>query len=237
MVDPLQAFEDPSKSAMRERCKAAIEASAYVIIEKPRTLRGPKEAGLFGGIRGDLQSRSRDHKKTHAYYLRPGRLKVAPKWLMNLGELSRHMDDIEVFLVVEESTETLLTSCRTAGVGLLRLTRTDEFELLAGPLERAAADASKAFQNALDSTRRSLENKLHRQLAVFAAQFGQLAELTRGMDDAQQVRYASELEREERRWREWGDELSGMLDEAASSRKDADLKAIQELIDEGPQES
>lgn len=237
MVDPQQPFEDPTKSVMRERCRTAIEASAYEFVDKPRTFPAPKKAGLFGGIRGDLQSKTRDHKMTHAYYVRPGKLKVAPKWLINLGEISRHMIGVEVFLVVEESNHTLLESCRAAGVGLLRLTRTDEFELLVGPHERKAVEASKTFQKTLDSTRRALEAKLDRQLTMIATQFSQLAELTRGMDDTQQARYAGDLERDEHKWRDWADQISAMLDEAAMSRSEVDLKAISELIDEGPEES
>jgi hypothetical protein len=233
-VDPAREFEDPSKSAMRDRCRIAVEASAYELIEELKTFPAPKKSGLFGGIRGDLQSRTQDHKRVYAYYIRPGRLKAAPKWLANIGEMSRHMTSVAVFLVVEESNQVLLESCRACGIGMLRLTNLDGFELLVEPLERKAAEASTKFQELLDSTRRALELKLDRQLNILTAQFGDLPELTRGMTEGQQNRYAQDLEREERLWREWSDQISAMLDEAVVTRKTADLEAIADLIDEGP---
>ena len=144
------------------------------------------------------------------------------------------MTGVAVFLVVDESNQLLVDSCKTSGVGLLRLTDVDEFELLVEPLGHKALEASKAFQAALDSSRRALETKLDRQLTIIAGQFGDLAELTQGMNEAQQARYAADLERRERAWREWADQLSVMLDEAAASRKSADIQAIDELIEEGP---
>jgi len=164
-------------------------------------------------------------------------LKVAPKWLANLGEMSRHMNGIAVFLVVEESNQLLIDSCRASGVGMLRLNELDVLELVLEPLERQAVDASKKFQAALNDTRRALETKLDRQLNIVATQFGDLAELTQGMSDAKQSRYARDLERRERIWREWSDQLSAMLDEAAMTHKVADLQAIEELINEGPPEA
>ena len=152
-----QALEDPRKTDMRERCVMAIDAAGYELVSEPASLRLEDE--LEWAVKGDLQSLDGEEVR-HAYYLRPDSAKPAPQWLVTIAAAVRDRTDLEVFIVVNQVSSTLEKSCRASGVGLLRLTDDNTFELIVDPASFDPAAVQAELKERIRDARRRMETKL-----------------------------------------------------------------------------
>jgi hypothetical protein len=187
---------------------------------------------LRGAIKGDLQSLDgAEHR--YCYYLRPDGKRAIPQWLANFSAAARDLDDLDVFVVVTEVSATLERSCRAAGVGLLRLTDEDTFEMVVSPSEAAALAAVAQVTETAKDARRRMENKLELNLNAISDNFSKVNEITAGMTSQRRDHYIEAVEQASARWTEWGERISTMIDEAAATGDQDLLNAAIRLIEEG----
>jgi hypothetical protein len=226
-------FEDPRKADMRARAGIAIDAAGYELVSTPVTYQLPP--GLRGSIKGDLQSLNGEQVR-QAYYLRPEGNKPVPQWLVNLAKVARDIEDLKLFVVVTEVSSVLEKSCRASGVGLLRLTDDDTFDLVVDPSDTDPVAIAAALDTEIKTLRRRMEVKLDLNKGTLEQNYGRVNELTTGMPPSTRDQYIVSVEQAASRWDEWGTRISEMLDEAASTGNGALVQTAQQLIEEGAEE-
>jgi hypothetical protein len=227
-------FEEPRKADMRARAVVAIDAAGYELVSTPKAF--PIPAGLRGAIKGDLQSLNGEQVR-QAYYLRPEGGKPIPQWLVNLAAAARNIEDLRLFVVVTEVSSVLEKSCRASGVGLLRLTDDDTFELVVDPSESDPVAIASALEVEIKTLRRRMETKLNLNKGTLEQNYSKVNELTAGMPPNTRDQYIETVEQAASRWDEWGIRISELLDEAASTGNLALVQAAQKLIEEGAEEA
>jgi hypothetical protein len=218
---------------MRERSVIAIDAAGYEHVASPVAYK--LSADLTGAIKGDLQSLDGEQVR-QAYYLRPDGTKPIPQWLGNIARAARELDDLRVFVVVTEVSSVLEKSCRASGMGLLRLTEEDTFELVMDPGEIDAEVVAAAVMEKIRVLRRRMETKLNLKKKALESNYARVDELTTGMDPKVRDQYIEKVEQAAGRWDSWGARISEMLDEAASTGSEGLIEAAQHLIEEGAEE-
>jgi hypothetical protein len=226
-------FEEPKKADMRARAIVAIDAAGYELLTSPRAF--PIPEGLTGTIKGDLQSLNGE-QVCQAYYLRPAGSKPIPQWLVNLAAAARDIDDLLLFVVVTDVSSVLEKSCRASGVGLLRLTDDDTFELVVDPEASDPVAIASALEAEIKSLRRRLETKLELNKSALEQNYSKVNELTAGMPSKTRDQYIETVEQAAGRWDEWGIRVSESLDEAGSTGNAALVQAAERMIEEGAED-
>jgi len=218
---------------MRTRAIVAIDAAGYELVTTPVAF--PLPAGLRGSIKGDLQSLNGEQVR-QAYYLRPEGGKPIPQWLVNMARAARGIEDLTLFVVVIEVSSLLEKSCRASGVGLLRLTEDDTFDLVVDPAETDPVAIASALEAEISTLRRRMESKLDFNKSKLEQNYSKVDELTVGMPEKTRDQYIVTVEQAANRWDEWGMRISELLDEARSTGNAALVQAAQQLIEEGAEE-
>jgi hypothetical protein len=226
----IEPFEEPRKTEMRDRSAIAIDAAGYEQVSSPLAYK--LSQGLTGAIKGDVQSLDGEQVR-QAYYLRPDGTKPIPQWLVNMAREARDLDDLKVFVVVTEVSSVLEKSCRASGMGLLRLTEEDTFELVISPGEMDAEVVAAAVVGTIRETRRRMETKLNLKKRALESNYARVDELTTGMDSKVRDQYIEKFDQAAGRWDNWGARISEMLDEAASTGSEGLIEAAGQLIEEG----
>jgi hypothetical protein len=218
---------------MRARAAIAIDAAGYELVSTPKSYRLPE--GLQGAVKGDLQSLNGE-QVCQAYYLRPEGAKPIPQWLVNLAKAARDIDDLRLFVVVTEVSSVLEKSCRASGVGLLRLTEDDTFELVVDPSEEDPVAIAASIESEIRDLRRRMETKLTLNKGTLEQNYGKVNELTVGMPAKTRDQYIETVEQAAGRWDVWGARISELLDEAASAGDTNLIQAARRLIEEGAED-
>jgi len=224
-----QPFEDPRKTDMRGRCEIAIDAAGQEMAASLETY--PMPAGLQGAIKGDMQSIDGEDIR-NIYFLRPVGDKPVPQWLVASAAAARERDDIRVLLVVEEVGAVLESSCRNRGVGLLRLTDDNAFELVVDPDEFEPEAIEEQLAVRIRAARRDMERKLDLRKSSLEKDYGRVDELTSGMPRDTRDKYIVSVEQALTRWDEWGLGISQKLDEAAADNDMSLVEQAEQMIEQ-----
>lgn len=222
-------FEDPRKTDMRGRCEVAIDLAGHELAPALNTF--PLPNGLTGVIKGDLQSLDGQDIR-HVYYLRPIGNKPVPQWLVTMATAARQRDDIELFLVVEEVGAALEKSCESRGVGLLRLTEEDAFEIVVNPGDFEPEVVEQAVAVRIKEARRRMEQKLDLKKGSLESDYSRVDEITSGMPRKTRDEYIESVEQAITRWEDWGISISQTLDEAASESNMALVEEAEKMIEQ-----
>jgi hypothetical protein len=222
-------FEDPRKTDMRGRCEVAIDLAGHELAPALNTF--PLPNGLTGVIKGDLQSIDGQDIR-HIYYLRPIGNKPVPQWLVTMATAARQRDDIELFLVVEEVGAALEKSCESRGVGLLRLTEEDAFEIVVNPGDFEPEVVEQAVAVRIKEARRRMEQKLDLKKGSLESDYSRVDEITSGMPRKTRDEYIESVEQATTRWEDWGISISQTLDEAASESNMALVEEAEKMIEQ-----
>lgn len=199
---------------MRGSCEIAIDAAGHELAPSLTTF--PLPDTFKGVIKGDLQSVDGSDVR-HIYYLRPTGNKAVPQWLVPLAAAARQRDDIQLFFVVEEVSAVLERSCQSRGVGLLRLTEDNTFEIVVNPADFEPEAIEQAVENRIKEARRRMEQKLGLKKDGLEKDYGRVDEITSGMPRKTRDEYIESVEQALTGWDEWGQAISEKLDEAAAS--------------------
>ncbi|CAN5517116.1 hypothetical protein BH20CHL6_BH20CHL6_07960 [soil metagenome] len=227
-------FEDPRKSDLRARTTLALRSSGHDVMEEPRAIPLPEGHGLRGAILGDVQALDPASVRC-AYYLRPEWDRALPQWVANLALAAQEMDGVRVCIVVDNVSAIMERTARAAGASLLRLTGDDLFQLET-IVDAAEYETDRRLQRHRDKVRklrRALEEKLDAHVTEARESYPKFKELTKDMPPARREQYVAAVDDLVTKAREWGERLSGRLDEVAASGDDNDLQAIRQAIDEG----
>jgi hypothetical protein len=181
-------------------------------------------------IKGDLQSLDGQDVR-HIYYLRPIGNKPVPQWLVTMAAAARQRDDIELFLVVEEVGAALEKSCESRGVGLLRLTEEDAFEIVVNPGDFEPEVVEQAVAVRIKEARRRMEQKLDLKKSSLESDYSRVDEITSGMPRKTRDEYIESVEQAITRWEDWGISISQTLDEAASESNMALVEEAEKMIE------
>jgi hypothetical protein len=225
-------FEDPRKTEMRERFQIALDGAGHKILDEPVPVSLPSGSELRGAIVGDVQSLDGDQVR-YAFFLRPESGKPLPQWLANIARAALQTHEVCVYIVVTEVSAIMERTCRACGAGLLQLTVENTVERIIefgdiDPVRRRAEFAQKAKE-----LRRRLETKLNLNIKSFESNFARVSELTQGMPAEKRDQYIRDVEEADRRWRDWGENISARLDEVQASQDEDELRAIERRISEG----
>jgi hypothetical protein len=221
-------FEDPRKTDMRGRCEIAIDAAGHELATSLSTY--PLPEGLTGVIKGDLQSVDGEDVR-HIYYLRPIANKAVPQWLVTTAAAARGRDDVRVLLVVEDIGAVLESSCENRGVGLLRLTEDNAFEMVVDPDDFEPEAIEEEMTTRIREARRRMEQKLDLKKSGLEKDYGRVDEITSGMPGKTREVYIESVEQALTRWDEWGVEISQKLDEAGSTLDLAIVEEAERMIE------
>lgn len=184
----------------------------------------------MGVIKGDLQSLDGEDVR-HIYYLRPIGNKAVPQWLVATAAAARERDDIKVLLVVEEVGAVLESSCENRGVGLLRLTEDNAFEMIVDPDDFEPEAIEEAMADRIRDARRRMEQKLDFKKSSIEKDYGRVDEITSGMPGKTRDVYIESVEQALTKWEEWGVEISQKLDEAGSTLDMALVKEAERMVE------
>lgn len=219
---------------MRERVKIALEASGLLPLDEPERIMPLESARLKGGIIGDVQALDSEGV-VHAFYLRMTGDKAVPQWIANLATAAHSMEKVRVHIVVEQSSAILERSCRAAGAGLLELVTEGDYQLRKIVDGNAYSPEARAAEFALKvkALRRRLETKMDSQVKILTDKYGKLSEDTQGMSQARQERYVESVEGDIQRWRDWGERLSLLLDEATATLDENVLATVTRELEQG----
>jgi hypothetical protein len=227
MAEP---FEDPRKAELRARCEVAIDASGYELVSNLASF--PFTGTLQGKIKGDLQSIDGESIR-YIYYLRPSGNKPLPQWLISAAQSSREYPEIRLFVVAGNIGDSLEKSCETQGMGLLKVTDDNTFEMIINPADLEEEQRAAEFDGRITEARREMERKLQLKTKALTEDYGTVAVLTEGMPAKTRDQYIEDVEQVVARWEEWGREISEKLDAAAAFGSEAALSVALELIDAG----
>jgi hypothetical protein len=229
-----RTFEDPKKTDMRERVRIAVEASGMVLIEPPDKIAPPADAGIKGYIVGDLQALDSENV-VHVFCLQLRGDKAIPQWLASWARAAHGLAKVRVHTVVEERTAILERSCVAAGAGLLELATDVDYQLrtiVDGQAYSPEATAAETKARLKDLRRRVI-TKMDANLETLKTGRAKISEHAQGLSSVNQEKYLQANESEQRSWRDWGDNLGQLLDEAAAEPSEALLARIEEELERG----
>ena len=226
-------YEDPAKSALRERCAIALDAAGHDVISDPARLAVPGDAVIKGGIKGDLQSVSSDGTRT-VYCIRTSGRRAVPEWLTNWAAIAHKMAGVRLYVIVEESSLAMEQSCKACGAGLLVLTDDDTLEVAVTFGEEYDEARRASFKGKVTDLRRNLESKTSLSLKSLQVRHEQVAEITSGMKASARDKYIERIEAADVEWREWSEQASALIDEALASFDDQKLAQAVEFIGAPP---
>jgi len=128
--------------------------------------------------------------------------------LANWSRATKHLDRLDLYVVVEESPSTdLVRSCEASGAGILILRLEGiEIALVAGAISEEVAQ--EECRKKIAELRRRLENKLHLQLEAIDANFNDAGRFTVRFPDELEDDYINRIETSGVEWRQWADDLS-----------------------------
>jgi len=227
MAEP---FEDPRKAELRARCEVAIDAAGYELVSNPMSF--PFKGALQGAIKGDLQSLDGESIR-YVYYLRPSGKKALPQWLISAAQSGREYPEIRLFVVAENIGDALEKSCRTQGMGLLKVTEDNAFEVVVDSSEQEKEERAAEFAERVTEARREMERKLQLKTKALTDDYGTVAMLTEGMPVKTRDQYIKDVEQVVARWEDWGRDISEMLDAAAAFTSETSLRSAIELTEAG----
>jgi hypothetical protein len=225
-------YEDPRKTELRERAWVALDEAGYDVEPEPPAIDIPPESGLQGRIIADLISvNGQGHRSV--YCLRTSSSKPLPQWLANWSRATKHMDDLDLYVVIEDSPSVeLVRSCEACGAGVLVL-RIEGIEVALGAGAIPEDVAREGFRKRVADVRRRLENKLHLQLEAIDANFNEARVITARFPDELEDDYINRIETSGIEWRQWADELSLRLDALGGELNEEELTAIEQDLDQG----
>ena len=226
-------FEEPAKTEMRGRCEIAIDQAGHELVEDLLSIDLPADLDLQGKLKGDIQSLDGEGNR-YCYYLRPTTSDTLPKWLANLAGAAHRLQDVRLYIVVENPSPPFEKACKAAGAGLLVLNADNEFAHVLDFETTLPAQVDAAFAAKLDDVRRSLEAKVDLHLTQLQGRFETVGDLTQGMDSDVADQYTENIERQYKIWRRWADGLSEQLDDAYATRNPEALVVIGAAIEQGP---
>ena len=224
-------YEDPLKIKMRERCEIAIDAAGYQLRDVA-PIPYPPGSTLKGSVVGDLQAVDADNV-VHVYYLRPAASKPLPQWLGNIALAVRRIERVKMYVIVETVSAVLERTCRASGAGLLCLDDNGRFEIVVDVGDAEDAAVREQVRAAVTALRRKLEIKLDLNVDQKKTSFASVVRATSGMSESKRDGYVKDVERQLERWRDWGQDMSARLDEAAASGSMDDVSALETLVDQG----
>jgi hypothetical protein len=227
-------YEDPRKTELCQQLLEAVDLAGYSVEEDSPPLELPSASGLKGTLGGDLQAVAGDGKR-HVYFVRTEPSKAIPQWIANYAEAARSMDDVEVYVAAEQTSELLEESCRACGAGLLRLSQERELELLVSPGEYDEQREREDFLRRAKDLRRRLDTKEKLLSEEVEQNFAGTRRLTQGMPQDVREGYVTAIETLSSQLREWYQDTYARLDTAAATFEDEELLSIEKLIEEGPQ--
>jgi hypothetical protein len=229
----LRAFEDPRKTDLRERFLVALDAAGYEVSDDAEPIAIPGGRGLQGRIVGDVQAISGEGVRT-IFCLRPSSTRPAPTWLANWARATLEMENVELYVVVDETPSAdLERSCEASGAGLLIL-RVEGIEIVikAGDVPLEIRD--EACRKRVTDLRRRLDNKLRLHLDAIEADFTEAQELTAAFPDELQDDYMKGIELHGIKWRQWSEDISQALDSVLASCDEEELQLIEEMLERDP---
>ena len=224
-------FEDPAKTELVGRAKIAIQSAAHDLVEELARLDLPDH--LNGVLQGDLQSSTRDGDR-FCYVVRPGTMGSLPMFIANWARACHEMDRVKFYVVVEAFEPAFEDECRAAGAGLLLLNDANGFEHIVDFDDVLPAELDAALQERASELRSEMFTKRDLKLDELSKRFGQIEELTHGMDEKTATSYKDEVEKLHQTTREWGEEIGRALDRAVSDCDREALDLIAKEIDTGP---
>lgn len=225
-----EPFEDPRKSELRSRCEVAIDAAGYELVSNLASFRFLGD--LQGAIKGDLQSIDGESIR-YVYYLRPSGKKALPQWLISAAQSAREYPEIRLFVVAGDIGDALEKSCKTQGMGLLKITEDNAFEVVVNPLELEEKERAAEFAERVTAARREMERKLTLKTRALTDDYGTVATLTEGMPGKTRDQYIEDVEHVVARWEDWGRDVSEKLDAASAFGSEPSLEAALVLIEAG----
>jgi len=192
----------------------------------------PFKGALQGAIKGDLQSLDGESIR-YVYYLRPSGKKALPQWLISAAQSGREYPEIRLFVVAENIGDALEKSCRTQGMGLLKVTEDNAFEVVVDSSEQEKEERAAEFAERVTEARREMERKLQLKTKALTDDYGTVAMLTEGMPVKTRDQYIKDVEQVVARWEDWGRDISEMLDAAAAFTSETSLRSAIELTEAG----
>lgn len=227
-------FEDPAKTELRAACEVAIDQAGYQLASKLERVKMPD--GLFGVLRGDLQSVDANNQRTF-YYIRSVEDDVLPKWLATIARASHQLRAGEMYIVVQSYSSQFKQSCANAGAGLLVLNEDTMFDVVLSWSEVAPATLEENLEDLLKQLRRDMETKLKLATEGIQARHERITNLVFDMADKAGDEYLRKIESEYKETEDWGIEVSRLLDGVTSTSQSGMLARIREMVDVGPQVS
>jgi hypothetical protein len=228
-------YEDPAKSDITGKLRVALDAAGYEVVD-PVPLELPPDSEIGGHILGDLQSIDSDGRR-NVYYVRTDGRRAVPQWIARLAKAARRRGDVQIHVVVEETTTVLEQSCRACGAGLLRLHVEAEYdlELAVSPDEFDPTAEETQRLARITTLRRRLVTKLDLNMEAAKRDYINVRSGTYGMPEIKREEYLDSAEAVTERWREWGERCSQRLDELAVAGTEAELDAIEREVEAGIQ--
>lgn len=226
-------YEDPKKTELRERCEQALDAAGFDVLPSLQSIPFPVGFDLKGFILGDIQCTDSQNER-HVYAVRPTTEGPIPQWLVNWARASHLIPDVLVYVIVEEATEDVESSCRAAGAGLLLLHEDNRLEEILDPRELDPDERRKGFERKVTRARRELQKKIDLHQSVVEEDFTLVNRITSSMPDETRAGYIRATISYGMKVDEWADEISVEIDRTLVTQSDDDLAGIMRRIDAGP---
>jgi len=137
-------------------------------------------------------------------------------------------------LVDFEPSPQLEVACNSAGVGLLRLTDDNSFEMVLNYDDLDPGVVVAAFESAITEVRRSMERAYELNRRNLELKFGRMGDLTSGMAPDMADKYSENIDRQYRLWDEWSEAISTNLDAIHVSKSEPELDLVRKLVSSGP---
>jgi hypothetical protein len=228
-------FEDPRKTALRERVAAAADAAGYQVDPDRPTVAYPTASGLKGSIKGDVYGLSSEGDAL-LFFVRPDGDRPLPQWLANHTQASFEIDQTEIYVVCEKVGPGLEGTCAAAGAGLLILGEGNTFEKKLEYGRPSQSGDARAFARRVKAVRSRFDSKLRLNLAEVDQRFQESKAITAGMPPKTRDMYLNAIERQSIAWRNWGDDLSARLDALAANIDNEALEEVEAAILNGPED-
>lgn len=218
---------------MKSAAEIAIDQAGYSLSPTLERIALPPDSQLTGSLQGDLQSLDSKDERIF-YYLRTTVDEAVPKWIANLARASHAMEAGQVYLVVSQYTENLVTSCVENGAGLLRLTGDSVFEVIVDYTQTSPRSLQESIRVRIDELRRSLERKVETNRTGIRARVGASTSILGRMEGDAADEYTDVFDAEYRNLDSWGEEMSRRLDALGERSRTGDIADVEALIEAGP---
>lgn len=225
-------FEDPAKTAMIARCRIAIDAAAYTLVEDLEKLSIPDHLELEGVIQGDLQSLNGQGAR-YCYVVRPGKMTTLPTWIAQWARACHDIPDAHLYVVVQDWSPDFEDACRVAGAGVVALTDSNSFDLVVEFEGNLPAQLDKEFEARVRALRSEMMTKADLRIDEIKERYRKVGSLTSDMSEPLASTYTEEIENAHRLWSDWRHDLGIALDAALTSKDDDALDQIAARIDAG----